>query len=115
MAPEDVFYDPLTMNLEQQTRTFLETTPHDSPLHHALLNAPTRSELLRRLSCALLQPGSTIAVATAFRPILLDLCARWLEDDEREEDKLEALCLLLEVHPELFPCVASDNLCQVAY
>ena len=105
MALSDVFHDPLTINLEQQTRVLLETTPADSPLHDSLLTAPTRSELLRRLSRALLLPGLTSAVATAFRPVLLDLCARWLEDDEDEEDKLEALCLLLAVHPELFPCV----------
>lgn len=110
MSSSDVFNDPLRINLEHQTRVFLETTPNDSPLHHALLSASTRSELLRCLSRVLLLPGSTVAVATTFRPILLDLCARWLDDDENEEDKLEALCLLLEVHPELFPCVVLRRL-----
>lgn len=105
MSSASMFYDPLTINLEQQTRAFLETIPQDSPLHTTLLSAPTRAELLRRLSRALLLPEHTTAVAFSFRLILLDLCARWLEDEADEENKFEALCLLLELHPELFPCV----------
>lgn len=107
MATTDILYDPLTINLQHQTRILLESIPADSLLHDELRTAPTRAELLCRLSRALLLPRSTLAVASAFRPLLLDLCARWLEDEEAEEDKLEALCLLLEVHPELFPCVVA--------
>lgn len=105
MSSTTMFYDPLMMSLEQQTRAFLETIPQDSPLHTILLTAPTRAELLRQLSCALLLPEHTDSVALSFRPILLDLCARWLDDEANEENKFEALCLLLGLHPELFPCV----------
>lgn len=112
MFPTDTFHDPLTINLHQQTCVLLETTSPDSQLRDALLTAPTRNELLRRLSRALLIPRLTLAVSNAFRPILLDLCARWLEDEENDEDKLEALCLLLEVHPELFPYVAVISCCR---
>lgn len=108
MAEKSTLYDPLTINLRRQTQAFLETIPQDSPLR-ALQAAPTRAELLRQLSRALLRPGLTIAAATAFRPILIDLCARWLEDKDDEEDKLEALCLLVEIHPELFPCVSRSR------
>ena len=105
MASTGTFYDPLTINLEQQTLGFLGTLPQISTLHTTLLTAPTRPELLHRLSRALLLPEHTIAVSNYFRPILLDLCARWLEDEMDEENKLEALCLLLDLHPEIFPCV----------
>jgi hypothetical protein len=50
-------------------------------------------------------PSLTVAVATIFRPILLDLCARWLHSGEIIEEHLIASCLLLEVHEELFPLV----------
>lgn len=106
MVSTNTLYDPLTINLEHQTRSFLQALPQDSALHRTLLNAPTRPELLRRLSRTLLLPEHTVALAHAFSPVLPDLCARWLEDEEDEEGKLEALCLLIEVHPELFPYAA---------
>lgn len=106
MASVDTFQDPLTINLEHQTRIFLESVARDSPVHNILLGAPSRLDLLRQLSRIILLPAHTLAVASAFRPILIDLCARFLEDEADEVDKLEALCLLLELHPELFPCVA---------
>jgi midasin len=105
MVQADMIHDPLKINLPQQIRVLAEITLLDSQLHDTLLAAPTRSELLQQLSRALLNPRYTLAVSNAFRPLLLDLCARWLEDDADEEDKLEALCLLLDVHPELFPYV----------
>ena len=103
MASTSALHDPLTINLQQQIRVLLETVPLDTQLRDTLLAVPTRAELLSQLSQCLRDPRYTLIVSDAFRPILLDLCARWLEDDEDEEHKLEALCLLLEVHPELFP------------
>ena len=53
------------------------------------------------LSQLLSNPAYTQIIATLFRPILIELCARWL--DEGSEDNLVALTLLIEVHEELFP------------
>jgi midasin len=50
-------------------------------------------------------PAYTQLIATLFRPILIDLCARWLENEDGSEQYLVALCYLLEVHEELFPYV----------
>lgn len=101
----NTIHDPLTINLHGQTRKFLAKLPATSPYAASLLNASSRAELLEILSHLLAVPGLTLSVATTFRPILLDLCARWLHDEDNAEDRLGALCLLIEVHEELYPCV----------
>ena len=98
--------DPLTINLSRQTRLLSDLLPRDSPHLAALRNASSRPGLLIQLSRLLATPGLTITVATLFRPLLLELCARWLEEDGDLEDKLEGAALLLEIHPEIFPCVS---------
>ncbi|KAL6308298.1 midasin [Sparassis latifolia] len=94
MTVEDI-HDPLTINLKKQTARLRERILFDQP------SSPT--ELLHILSRLLYTPEYTTTVADIFRPLLLDLCARWLLDDGNSEDKFEALCLLLEAHPELYP------------
>jgi midasin len=59
--------------------------------------------LLATLSSLLAVPSLTLAVAGLFRPILIPLCAQWLADPEQIEEKLVALCLLIQQHEELFP------------
>ncbi|KAF8967136.1 hypothetical protein BDZ97DRAFT_1903538 [Flammula alnicola] len=71
--------------------------------YDALNNASTTRQLLATLSSLLAAPAFTQLVATLFRPILIDLCARWLESENDVEEHLVALCHLLEVHEELFP------------
>ncbi|KAI0081619.1 midasin [Panus rudis PR-1116 ss-1] len=95
-------HDPLTINLKLQTQNVLGQIPTDSPYATRLKTVTSRSELLQVLSELLAVPALTWTIATAFRPILLDLCARWLQDGGDEVDRLEALCLLLEVHPEIY-------------
>ena len=95
--------DPLAINLRKQTAVLLAQLPEHLPYAHPLQNATSRSELLNTLSYLLSLPACTLAVATAFRPILLDLCARWLHDEENELERFEALCLLLEIHVEVYP------------
>ncbi|KAI6098131.1 midasin [Pisolithus sp. B1] len=65
----------------------------------------TTKELLGVLSRCLAEPSLTNIVADLFRPLLIDLCARWLErgSNEEEEKKFVAFCLLIENHEELFP------------
>ena len=94
--------DPLKMNLRRQARSLSERLGPDSRLASCIQNTTTR-ELLDALSHLLATPALTLLVAHEFKPILFDLCARWLLLDGRTDEILVALCLLLEPHPELFP------------
>ncbi|RDX53520.1 midasin [Lentinus brumalis] len=95
--------EPLRLNLEQQTQKLLGDIPHGSPYSTVLQNV-SRPALLDTISALLRVPQLTLTVATLFRPLLLDLCARWLHQVDTERlEKFEALCLLLEVYPELHP------------
>ncbi|KAG1796060.1 uncharacterized protein HD556DRAFT_1471547 [Suillus plorans] len=38
-------------------------------------------------------------------PLSIDLCARWLHDDDDIEDRFIAFRLLIELHEELYPCL----------
>ena len=95
--------DPLKMNLGRQIRFLLEKLGPDSRFASYIQNATTTRELLDALSQLLVTPALTLLVAREFRPVLFDLCARWLLVNGRTEEILVALCLLLEPHPELFP------------
>lgn len=95
--------DPLAINFARLTRHLLSKLSPESAYAHALQNVSSRSELLATLSQLLAIPGITLIVADTFRPILFDLCARWLLDDQNTDKKFMALCLLLEPHEELFP------------
>ncbi|VDB91850.1 unnamed protein product [Peniophora sp. CBMAI 1063] len=103
-----MFANPLAIDLKKQLGRLLETTSRSgSPHLHALQNASSRATLLRTLSGALLDPALTTAIAHTFRPILIDLCSRWIENNDFVEEKLEALCLLVQTHEELFPILSS--------
>jgi midasin len=95
--------DPLTINLGRQIRVLLSKISAESPFTRSLQNWSSRSELLDTLSHILAVPSLTLHVAQIFRPILFDLCARWLLDNQNIDRKFIALCLLLEPHQELFP------------
>lgn len=97
------FRDPLKMNLARQARSLLEKLGPDSQSASSIQNATTTQELLDALSQLLVTPTLTLLVACEFRPVLFDLCARWLLADDHADEILVALCLLLEPHPELFP------------
>ncbi|KAJ7132921.1 midasin nuclear AAA ATPase [Mycena filopes] len=98
-------HDPLAMNVRGQTRVLVASLPPDSPHASALALAASQNstQLLTVLSVLLAAPELTLQIATLFRPILLDLCARWLDDPKITEERLVALCYILEVHEELFP------------
>ena len=95
--------DPLKMNLGRQTRSLLEKLGADSQFTSSIQSATTTRELLDALSQLLVTPALTLLIAREFRPVLFDLCARWLIANGRTDEILVALCLLLEPHPELFP------------
>ena len=102
MAPSGL-HDPLTINLRRQTAALLSAIPTSYAI--VIQNASSTKQLLAILSKLLALPPLTQTIATLYRPILYDLCARWLEDDQNIEDKLVALCLLIQIHEELFPFV----------
>jgi midasin len=97
--------DPLSLDLRSQWLDFV--SKHPAWFAHSQVNLVDASpkELLSLASKFLLIPSYTTIVADTFRPLLLDLCARWLENSDEVEDKLCALCLLLQPHVEIFPYV----------
>ena len=100
-----MLYDPLKINLHRQKTLLLSSISPNTIYTEALINASSSSQLLATLSSILAVPAYTQLIATLFRPILIDLCARWLESEDGSEQYLVALCYLLEVHEELFPYV----------
>lgn len=111
MASHSAIHNPLAINLRGQTRALLESLPLDSPHVNALRTASESStQLVAVLSSLLSSPDLTLLIATIYRPILLDLCARWLDDPKNTEDQLVALCYLLEVHEEIYPSVPASVL-----
>lgn len=103
-------HDPLSINLRRQTAQLLTKISPESTYNALLSNATSNRDLLAALSQLLTIPALTSSIATLFRPVLFDLCARWLEGDESTLDQLVALCMLLEVHEELFSCVHRTHL-----
>ncbi|KAF9046525.1 hypothetical protein BJ165DRAFT_1527609 [Panaeolus papilionaceus] len=100
-------HNPLAINLRRQTRLLRNSIPANSQYSAALEHATTTRQLLATLSSLLAVPAYTQIVAKLYQPILLDLCARWLEDTENIEQRLIALSYLLEVHEELFSILQS--------
>ena len=97
--------DPLSLDLRSQWLDFASKHPEWSVHSQVNLVDASPKELLLLAAKFLLIPSYTTAVADTFRPLLLDLCARWLENSDEIEDKLCALCLLLQPHVEIFPYV----------
>jgi midasin len=97
--------DPLSLNPKSQWLEFTSNYPEWSSHVQASIVESSSGESLSLASKILLLPSCTAIIADAFRPLLLDLCARWLKDSEALEDKLSALCLLLQPHTEIFPYV----------
>lgn len=89
--------DPLTINIAKQLTRIPE---HE---RNQLTCVSSTQELLDVLSQMLARPAMTCAVAEAFRPLLLDLCARWMSDERDFEERFCALCLLIENNEHLFP------------
>lgn len=98
-------YDPLQLDIRRQTALFLSQIPADSIHVPALSSASTNKTLLEILSQLLSEPSLTLLVAKIYRPILFDLCARWLEVPGDAVNRVVALALLVEIHEEVAPCV----------
>jgi midasin len=98
----DTLANPLTIDLKQQTDTLISQLPSGSKFSNLLASCNARSTLLSTLSTLLAEPSLTNAISEAFQPLLVDLCARWLQDEEDAERRFIALCLLIQPHEELF-------------
>ena len=107
--PDATLCDPLRLDLQRQTQKLIDQFPGDGPIA-ALRNVSSRQALLDHLSMLLLSPQYTMAVCMLFKPLLLDLCARWLHQDTDMLEKFEALCLLIEICEELYSCVSPLSL-----
>ncbi|KAH6911428.1 P-loop containing nucleoside triphosphate hydrolase protein [Coprinopsis sp. MPI-PUGE-AT-0042] len=106
MATMDTYQNPLAIHLQRQTQHLASVVPPESACIRELQNAPDTQAFLNTLSALLSNPAYTQIVATLFRPILMDLCARWLDDAQNAERNLYALAFLIEVHEELFPILS---------
>ncbi|KAH7885416.1 midasin [Phlebopus sp. FC_14] len=100
-------YDPLTINLAKQTRALLALLPSGSPYITQISLASSPGDLLSILSRLLAKPSLTVTISDLFRPLLIDLFARWLQDEKDIEERFVALCLLIEYHDELFPILSA--------
>ncbi|KAF8630919.1 hypothetical protein AX17_005277 [Amanita inopinata Kibby_2008] len=100
---DSVILDPLTINLQRQARLLLEKLPQGSPYAAELSHVASNRRLLVILSCLLAKPELTALLARAFRPLLVDLCARWIEGDDCDEEQFVAISYLVEPQEELYP------------
>jgi hypothetical protein len=114
MAWENAF-DPLSINLAKQKRVLCALLPPDSFHIQRITEANTPTQTLSTLSHLLAVPALTLTIADLFRPLLIDLCARWLHDDDDIEDRFIAFCLLIELHEELYPCGLLLHMCCSSY
>lgn len=95
--------DALTFNLGQQLQLYLQAvSPTVDPLI-AQLQASSLPDAVPLLSTLLKNPKYTHLVLQHFRPILLDLCARWLDDEIDDEAKFSAFGFLIPCCEELYP------------
>jgi midasin len=97
--------DPLSLDPKSQWLAFTSKFPDWSSTSQSDPVDTSSGEILSLASKFLLLPPCTAIVADTFRPLLLDLCARWLESSEALEEKLSALCFLLRPHTEILPYV----------
>lgn len=114
-------YDPLKINLKKQVRELIQVLSNLSPVVSGRLDdvAETLSgfigasaevevkEVLNAVSKCLGVPQLAEGVVRLFRPLLIDLFARWLEgglegEGEREE-RLAVLAFVVEVFEEVYP------------
>ncbi|CAE6540331.1 unnamed protein product [Rhizoctonia solani] len=110
-------HDPLKFDLLGQSQKLLnkirlctQATSATAPLEAALNESSQLniSKILCTISRLMSAPAFTVLVSDEFRPLLMDICARWLDDDSIDEvDRLVALCLLVEPYEEIFPILAA--------
>ncbi|KAG9127474.1 hypothetical protein FRC07_013283 [Ceratobasidium sp. 392] len=109
--------DPLGFNIVGQCHALLHKigqniqNVQDRLDIEALLANPSNSTARKALSAIsnlLVVPSLTLLVSDMFRPLLIDLCARWVDNDQLSNiDRFVALCLLVEPYEEIFPVLTA--------
>lgn len=103
MAALEQTWDALSIPFTLQIDRFLSLYPAQASLQAA----PIETQLTV-LSNLLKTPEYTLDIAKLFSPLLVDLCARWLDDEEQDELKFVAFGLLVPAYEELYPYVYRD-------
>ncbi|KAG8775237.1 hypothetical protein FRC15_000690, partial [Serendipita sp. 397] len=101
LGSEDSFWNALSLPFSTQIDTLVVDCPE-----LAWLRTLQLSEQLPALSKLLKKSEYTLKVARLFSPLLLDLTARWLEEQEEDEAKFIVFGLLVPAHEELYPVFA---------
>lgn len=97
------FNDILTLDLEGRRSLLLESLPPNSKFARSIHDISSATDLLNLLPLLLAEPSLTLAIATHFRPIVIDICARWLDYKDDRVKKLAAFGSLIELHEEIYP------------
>ncbi|KAF8309082.1 P-loop containing nucleoside triphosphate hydrolase protein [Clavulina sp. PMI_390] len=93
----------LDFDLNAALKELLDAHPNFS-FPDPLSQTTSASDKLRALSRLLAFPALTEEISILFRPLIIDLCSRWLENDELDQHSVfEAFCILLKFHNELLP------------
>lgn len=98
--------DPLSIDIRTQALSVLNALPSQSRFARVLHGLEANDSCLTTISKLLLEPSLTLTIKTAYQPLLVDLCARWLDDTDEMVKKAEALAFLVEVHEEIASYVA---------
>lgn len=133
---EDDLYNPLAIDLLEAVRQLQRIIPAENRLLDTKIldeytfnsESVTKTAVLDKLSQCLLAPPYTLPMISVFRPIVIDLVARWLtpgftnflETDNNAVQKIElvakAFSVILPVVPQVKRWVKKDyiiNRCQV--
>jgi len=116
------FCDPLKLNLRKQVRGLIKLVSSRldfvdeqlvgavnvlSCFNNSAVLTSSVGEVLEALSRCLGTPHLVRSIVKFFRPLLVDLCARWLEYEEEEEEakelKLAVLAYLVQGLEEIYP------------
>ena len=107
MEAED--FDPLQFDLRGKVSQLVSAHPgfrFPDVLTHSTSRA---TELLNSIARLLAFSALTDEVSMRFRPIIMDLCSRWLDLDDLDEHRVfESFAALVRPHREIFPCVLLD-------
>ncbi|KIJ47370.1 hypothetical protein M422DRAFT_249228 [Sphaerobolus stellatus SS14] len=97
MAAIDDICDPLSMGITKQWEAI-------APLldEHARARIQNSNSMPAALSDLLHDPRYTVLIASKCRPILMILCARWIDQGDNLDAKLAALAFLINPHEELY-------------
>lgn len=101
-------WHPLRFDLKGHVAQLLAEHPRfsfpDILVQYSQTGRVKTTDVLDALARLLAFPALTDEVSTRFRPLLMDLCSRWIVMSDLEDHKVfEAFATLLRPHREIFP------------